>query len=86
MPAPARAREERKKVHDGVCVLWSCVGLNRVVASGGGLAGCWVFHCAGCWVSIVRRCRDGCCGVSLGGCGAERCSSLEARVAVRRLG
>ena len=78
MPAPARAREERKKVHDGVCVLWSCVGLYRAVASGCGQ------RRAGS--SIVRRCRDGCCGVSLGGCGAERCSSLEARVAVRRLG
>ena len=39
MPAPARAREERKKVHDGVCVLWSCVVLRRAVAGGGGLLG-----------------------------------------------
>ena len=56
-----------------MCVLWSCVGLHRAAMGVGGLLGLPLcgLHCAGCWVSIVRRCRDGCCGASLGGCGAE---------------
>ena len=67
----AGTREGRMRGHGRVGDLWSWVVLRRAAASGSGLAGCWVFHCAGCWVSIVRRCRDGCCGASLGGCGAE---------------
>ena len=73
--------------HRGGCAL--CPGviapqsaLVSSVGDGDGRLASFIVRAAGSsivWAagsSIVRRCRDGCCDVSLGGCGAEACDRI----------